>query len=450
MQASNSTICTERCSVVRNLEQVAHLADIDSEAKTADQKEQMLQRLAREIEVGVQGQHLFTISYENANPVVAKNVVQGVLTVFSESTAGNHQSDMSSAQRFIDGQISNYEQQLRAAEKRRAAFREAHADILPDIGSIGSKLEAVRNEVARDRTQLADATARRDVISKDLSSVPQFLSVDQPGSVIINGDRGSSAQTRLSEARRKLSELLSRYTEAYPDVAITRRDIASLEKQAAEERTENHGASAGGNYRRSSISNMVYEQLKLRLSDQESTVAALTNQLADAERERARLEGVMRVTPEVELQAQNLDRGYDVIKKNYEELIARREAAHLAEAADVDTDRGQFRIVDGPQVPIEPVAPNRPMLYSAVLILGIGAGIGIVLVLIQLDKSFATMTGLRTLGLPVLGAVTLVNFVNARRRHFRDAVGVGATAIILLLIYGALLATSLRGHIGVI
>lgn len=424
-----------------NLEQVAHLADLDNRAMTHDEKEELLTRLGRAIEVSVQGQHLFSISYENSDPVVAKNVVQGVLTVFSESTAGNNQADMSSAQHFLNEQITNYEQQLRAAEARRAAFRAAHADALPDMGTIGAKLDALRTQVVHDRNLLADATARRDVIKKELASVPQFLSVDQPGAYIIANGQLSPAQTRLAEARRHLADLLSQYTEAYPDVAIARRDIATLEKQVADERAEPHGSVQGGG-RHSSISNIVYEQLKLRLADQESTVAALTLQLASSEKEQQRLEAVMRETPGIELQAQNLDRDYNVIKKNYEELIARRESAHLAEAADVETDKGQFRIVDAPQVPVDPVAPNRPLLYSGVLIVGLAAGIGMALLLIQLDRSFTTIAGLRTLGLPVIGAVTRVKFVKVRRRVMREAGGVAAATIVLLLIYAALIATS--------
>jgi len=433
-----------------NLEQIAHLSELDRQVASSDQKEELIKRLAQGIHVGVQGQHLFSISYENSDPVLARNVVQSVLTVFSEGTAGNSQSDMSNAKRFLNDQILNYEKQLRAAEARRAAFREAHSDVLPDMGTIGAKLEGIRNEEIRTRSQLADATARRDVVKKEFASVPQFLSVDQPGSIVIGGGRISSTQARLDDARRHLAELLAHYTEAYPDVAIARRDIASLEKQVRQERESGgNSAQTGSGSRHSSISNIVYEQLKLRLTDQESTVAALSRQLEDVGKERQRLEKVMRATPEVELQAQNLDRDYNVIRKNYEELLARRESAHLAEAADVETDKGQFRIVDAPQIPVDPVFPNRALLYSAVLVLGLAAGIGLAIVLIQIDRSFATIAGLRTLGLPVLGTVSLVNFVDARRHLVREAAGIGATAVILLVIYAALLAKGYGLHIGI-
>jgi len=49
--------------------------------------------------------------------------------------------------------------------------------------------------------------------------------------------------------------------------------------------------------------------------------------------------------------------------------VARREATEIAHTADTKTEKIQFRIVDPPQVPILPAAPNRPMFLSVVLFL---------------------------------------------------------------------------------
>ena len=59
-----------------------------------------------------------------------------------------------------------------------------------------------------------------------------------------------------------------------------------------------------------------------------------------------------------------------MLKKNYQELVSRREATLIADAADTKTEKIQFRIVDPPQVPLVPVEPNRPLLVSFVLLVG--------------------------------------------------------------------------------
>ena len=54
-------------------------------------------------------------------------MVQTLLTIFVESATGTNRTDMENARRFLEHQISSYEQQLRAAEKRRADFRAKYA-----------------------------------------------------------------------------------------------------------------------------------------------------------------------------------------------------------------------------------------------------------------------------------------------------------------------------------
>ena len=124
------------------------------------------------------------------------------------------------------------------------------------------------------------------------------------------------------------------------------------------------------------------------------------------------------------VQAQDLDRDYSILKRNYQELVARREATQIANAADTKTEKIQFRIVDPPQVPILPAAPNRPMLVSTVLLFGLGAGLAVPLALTQIDRSFATVGQLRNLGLPILGSVSRLSLGAARRRAVIQFAGV--------------------------
>jgi hypothetical protein len=179
--------------------------------------------------------------------------------------------------------------------------------------------------------------------------------------------------------------------------------------------------------------------VKMRLVDAESTVASTQRQLDYSLAEQKRLQEAVKAAPGIQLQAQNLDRDYDILKKNYDELIQRREAANLAQAADTQADKVQFRIVDAPQVPLTPISPNRPILYTGVLIAGLGAGIGAAFLLVQLDRSFSTLAGLRAFGLPVLGSISRVTFLDTRKRSVQQVAGLAASTVMLLIIYGALL-----------
>jgi polysaccharide chain length determinant protein (PEP-CTERM system associated) len=432
-----------------NLEQVIHLADLDSQAKTPEDKEDLLKGLAKDVRVTLQGNNLFSISYQDSNPVEGKNIVQAVLTVFSETSAGNNRSEMDSARRFLEEQIASYEKQLRAAETRGAQFREQYGDVLPQEQSNRARLDQARTDIARLKLAAQDAQARRDALKAETAGVPQTLSLDQAASVVVNTGTPNSPQIQLNDARRKLVDMKSRFTDDHPDVQTLKREIAGLEQQIADQASGKTKAVADPS-RRSTVSNPVYEQLKLRLADAETTVASIQRQFAATEQEQQRLEGALRAAPGIQLQAQNLDRDYQILKKNYDELVQRREAANLAQAADTQADKVQFRIVDAPQVPLKPIAPNRPLLYSGVLVAGLGAGIAAAFLLIQLDRSFSSVSSLRALGLPVLGTISRVVMFDARRRALRDIGGLVASAFALLVIYGALLVanfTSFRGMI---
>jgi polysaccharide chain length determinant protein (PEP-CTERM system associated) len=421
-----------------NLEQVIHLADLDSMTKTPADKDQLLLNLSTMIKVSLQGQNLFNISYTDANPVQAKNVVAAVLNVFSESTAGNNRSQMDTARRFLEDQIAAYERQLRAAETRRAQFHEAHSDLLDSKSGESAATEAHGN-LEKAGAALDDAQVRRDSLAKELAATPQYMTTKQAAQIVINTGETTRRQD-IETAKRKLADLQSRFTDSFPDIIALKRDIANMQQQVADEKAK---GSDNDDADKTQLSNPLYEQLKLRVVDADTVVASLKRQLETAQQDATRIDDAIKAAPGIELQLQNLDRDYDILKKNYQELVQRREAANLAQAADTQADKVQFRVVDAPQVPLTPAAPNRRILNSGVLVFGLGAGMGAAFLLVQLDRSFSNLSSLRSLGLPVLGSLSRVNFVDWRRRNFQQAAGLAASFVGLLLIYGILLIADL-------
>src|SRR5690242_6719983 len=71
-----------------NLEQIVKLSDLDRkwlQGNSSDAKEVLYNDLLRNVSLKSQTDNLITIGYVNKDPAVAKNVVQGLLTVFSEN-----------------------------------------------------------------------------------------------------------------------------------------------------------------------------------------------------------------------------------------------------------------------------------------------------------------------------------------------------------------------------
>jgi hypothetical protein len=126
-------------------------------------------------------------------------------------------------------------------------------------------------------------------------------------------------------------------------------------------------------------------------------------------------------------------------------MLARREAAKLSQNLDSSSDKVEFRIVDPPVQPLHPSSPNRPLLLTAVLILGVGAGIAVPLLLAQLGESFSTVRALReAVAQPVLGSISAVLSPRERRRTVAGAGAFLACVGVLLLAYGAVVIVFLR------
>jgi polysaccharide chain length determinant protein (PEP-CTERM system associated) len=436
-----------------NLAKVVRATDMDLAIKTEPDMERLLDRLSEEIDVKSQGQDLFSIAYTHRNPQTAQRVVQSLLNIFVESNLGENRTEMEKARAFVEAQIAQYERQLNEAERRLAKFKTDNMSMLSNAGSYVQRMESARQELQTSQAAYQDAVLMRDQLRNQLASIPQYLSIDQQPQVIVNagGMTGTPLQMRIAELEKSLDTMLSQYTEQHPDVLSARRILKKLETEREAEvksmeaaKSASGGEGPGGS--KASIPNPVYEQVKLRLVDADSQVVARQRKVEQAKEDIERFSKLAATAPEIEAKHTALNRDYDVIKRNYEQLLSRRESAKIAQAVDAETDI-QFRIVDPPEVPNVPVGPNRKLFLSIVLVAALGSGVALAYLLSQLDVSFASMANLReAFGLPVLGAVSVIAFKRRRRLKAAEAMAFAACLIALTAAFGGVLLTEATLH----
>jgi polysaccharide chain length determinant protein (PEP-CTERM system associated) len=435
-----------------NLEKLISKTDLDLSVAGPSDRERLLQQLALDIQVKPQTKNLFTITYRNPSAKLAHDVVQTLLTIFVESATGTNRTDMENARRFLEHQISSYEQQLRAAEKRRADFRTKYADVLPTNldpdKPYTSASETARTQVREIDSKLQDEIIRRDALSKELANTPAMLVVeDAPRAAVNAAGQPIKAKNRLQEAQEQLKLLLLKDTEQHPDVIAQKKLIESLKSSPEGAAMASGGADGAGqpgaNNSKRSVPNPVYEQLKVKLIDADTAVTSYERQKAVAAQLQDKLDKLQREQPGLLAEYQNMDRDYGVLRKNYEELLGRLQSANLAQAADTQADKVKLQIVDPPEVPRLPASPNRLLLVSGVLAAGLGGGIALTILSGQLDRSFSTADDLRSLGLPVLGGISTLG-----RPPFMQRLMIGmrfsAAVMALVVIYGGLMVHILR------
>lgn len=239
--------------------------------------------------------------------------------------------------------------------------------------------------------------------------------------------------------------LMLKDTEQHPDVISQKKLIESLRSSPEGSAPANGNAApqAATEAVNRSTPNPVYEHLKVSLVDADTMVSSLQRQKMAAVELAARLEKVQREQPGLMAEYQNMDRDYGVLRKNYEELLGRLQSANLAQAADTQADKVKLQVVDPPEIPRLPASPNRLLLVSAVLAAGLGVGLMVPILLGQLDRSFASIEDLRSLGLPVLGGISILGVAPFMHR-LMVGLRFGAAVAVLVVVYGGLMLHILR------
>jgi polysaccharide chain length determinant protein (PEP-CTERM system associated) len=417
------------------LEKVARMTDLDVKAKTPEQTETMLDDLASRISIADTGrENLYTINYQDANPELAKKVVQSLLTIFVETSLGKTRQDISSSQRFIEEQLQQYQQKLVEAENALTEFKRRHIGMMPgEGGNYYSKLSEAAAQLRQAQLDQQEATNRRNQLKRQLSDEEPELSA--AAAAVSNPE----IDGRIQALQKQMDQLRLQYTDLHPDIQATKRLIEKLEAQKKTEAAASRADPVGAK-----IQNPVYQQLTIAIAEADATVSSLGARVSEYQRRYNELRNASNMIPQVEQEFTQLMRDYDVYKQNYDALLKRRESVTMSGEVESKTDTVDFRVIDPPFVPSQPAWPNRPLLLSLVTLGGLAAGIAVAFLLSQLRRTVTDRRALRELtGLPLLGAVSRVETAESRRRRRKGLLAYLATLGGLFAAYGGILVLHL-------
>ncbi|MCP5152375.1 MAG: chain-length determining protein [Ectothiorhodospiraceae bacterium] len=415
---SNTAQLMRRTLLVRpNLEAVARKTDMDLKAKTPQDFERLLDGLANQIKVsGTSRDNIFVIAYQNSDPKLATRVVEAILNLFVERSLGESRKDTSKTKQFIERQIAEYEARLDTAEQRLKEFKQRNFELLPgSSGDYYQRLETANGTLGATQQALKEAKSKLAAIEAQLQGdEPVFgLAPPPPPAPVARAQvpTNSPFDGRISELQRHIDQLLLQFTERHPDVIQGKRLLESLEKQRVdwlEEARRNAPPPPQVTPQTTSLAeNPVFQELKLLQGQLQGEVAVLEDRVTLHQSQVQELETQVDQIFKVEAELKRLNRDYDINKRNYEELVKRREALKLGEEAGQSTDDVQFNVIEPPREPLLPVGPNRELLSSGVFVGALGAGIGLALLLGMLRPMVYSRDMLRDLSdLPILGTVS--------------------------------------------
>ena len=376
-----------------NLEKVARETDLDLEAHTPAEKERLIAGLKKQIEVtGDAKDSIYIIRYKNSDPILAKEVVESLLDIFSEDILGKIGQGGEGAKIFLDKQIKENEAKLLAAEDRLKNFKRLHVGQMPtESGGYFTRIQNAIDHLDKVKLDLNEAIQRKEALEFQLSNVPSSIGSDPIVTLLLE---------KISELERRRDALMLQYTNRHPDVIAIKQKIITLEKQKLEAELLNSKESNSVG-----VEDLISQELTVELGKVKAEVAGLIARKRDGERKVSGLKRLADTAPQVEADLLKLNRDYDDIKELYKNLVKRRLDLDIT----IEADDSQFKIIDPPVVPLVPAGPGRPVLMSLVLLAGLGVGIAFTVLLSQLRPTFDYTNELSSgTGFPVYGSISTV------------------------------------------
>jgi polysaccharide chain length determinant protein (PEP-CTERM system associated) len=422
-----------------NLEKVIRIAGMDVELKSPEDREALIARLGRQLFIkGAGGPNYYIISYTDRNPQEAARVVQALVKIFVEGSVSNQRADSEAARRFIDEQLRVYDEKLVAAENAVTEFRRRHMGLTAgDRLDYYTRLVEAQAALSAATLELKEAENSRDAIKTQMASEAEvpFLLDDKSG----DGGGQSEMDVRIHALEQKLDNLRLTYTEQHPDIVAILRTITQLKEQKqAEARVKRATRAPQPNQ----TQNLVHQQLTVALTSAEANVAAKRARVAEYEKRYKELKAAVNAVPQIDAEYTQLTRDYEVTKKNYMDLLLRRESAKISGEMEANASVTDFRVVDPPRVPSAPKQPSRVLLMSVALLVALIGGVGIAFLITKVRPTFNDEQRLGKVSeLTVLGTVAMAWTAVQKARRRRGLFAFLFTFLTLLSTYAAIMVS---------
>ncbi len=419
-----------------NLEKVVVRAGLVPADAGPEEREKMVNQIRSSIKVELDRSDALQIAYEYTRERAALNVVAILLEEFITGSLGESEADTRNAQAFLERKLAEYETRLNEAEQQLADFKRRNVGMMP--GEEGDYYQRLQTEMSRldDITaRLRLARQRRDDLRRQLEGETPVFGLMTPR----NKSSSTPFDEQIAAYENELARLRLNYTDTHPDVEQVLAVLSGL-RQKRDEYLAGRPAGTAQPGLNSLDANPVYQQMKLQLNQAELRVGQLEAQRRQQTTVVRDLREKVDTIPQIEAELTRLTRNYDVTRDQYEQLLRRLEAAQLSEAAEKSKDDVTFRIIDPPALDPQPVGPNRMLLLTAVLIVGLAAG-GAVTVLLNFARPvFNSRQELERLyGIAVLGTIQMVRSAAEIAAARRSTLLWVSSMLLLLGIYAGLL-----------
>lgn len=405
--------------------------DLDTAAKNDRELEEMVSRFQKGTDINIKGNDLFIVTFQDKDPQRAMQYVNALVRGYVESNVSSKREEAYGANRFITEQVKLYKDKVDKAEEAIIAYRQSKGVYM----SVDDR--ALINEIKTYQGEIDAMRIRRNELVATRNSIKQQLRGEEPFTVaVLNTKRsGGSSDAQISMRENRIKQLLSSYTENYPEIIKLKAEIEALKAAPKAAGTPDYSVPES----EMSTLNPIHQDLKQRLFQSEAELGAIDAKLRQMGAVIARKEGELRNIPAEKMKLAELEKERDSHRVIYEQLLARQGQSEVSKQMEVEDKATTFRIVDPAVVPTKPVSPNRVRLILLGILAGIAGGAGIIFLRETLDSSVKESNTLKQLGLEVIAVIPRIfNADEEARIKKRDRIVYSVAGVYMLVIVSAL------------
>ena len=343
--------------------------------------EALVEAVGQSITVVSTSRSTFRISYYGANPENAQKFVRTIVEKLIQAGNTSRKTRAEETDDFLDSQLRQSEEALLEHEQKIKEFKTRHLGRLPEqsngnmnaLTGLHSQLVSIENALqqARERQKLLDLRSQEQ---SRLSALTRSIA---PAIILPEVQNAPPANPKLQAKEAELAALRSKYTPNHPDVARVAREVEELKKQEAADRNallEQEKAAESkppqefapemeeANFEDSAIK-LEAESIRSEIAKREKEKAAI---LAQIRSYQAKLD----LAPAIEQEMMALSRDHEVLRKQYENLTAKKFQAEMTANLEKGANQDTYKIIDEANLPETPAFPNRVQI----ILMGIGAG----------------------------------------------------------------------------
>ena len=276
-------------------------------------------------------------------------------------------------------QINELSYQIKELEKRKIQLEGDLTQLSPTAPVVLASGQAVLGDADRLKALQSQLRQAEATYSDDHPDI-QRLRREVRAIFDSTGSQGQyeAITEQLRMQRDMLADLNGKYTDGHPEIIKARRIIAGLESDLARAIEDEAEVKPD---------NPAYLVLKTRLDATNEDIRASKSKIEELRVKVERYENNLSRSPQVEKAYQKLLRDYQNTYSKYQEIRAKQMSAELAQNLESERKGERFTLIQPPELPVDPVSPNRTGLILIGFVLAVGAGLGLAIVYEAVDDA---------------------------------------------------------------